>query len=95
MRAWALGRLFNPLIPRYCNPLARLAAISTRAEAPAGSYTPITQQLWMERLENEGNHRTQHNGQHGKKLVYKFTTDKLLQELYRNPWASDMCMHSE
>jgi hypothetical protein len=65
---------------------------------PVGGYTPITKQLWLERLSHgkQGGGTGLH-GQHRqggpardddvvKSVTYAFSSDAVLREMYRNPW---------
>lgn len=84
------------------SPICKLARAysSTQLEsqlqngAPVGGYTPVTKQLWLERLQHaaSSDHHAGASAAHdnnaapGKSVTYAFSSDPVLRELYRNPW---------
>jgi hypothetical protein len=63
------------------------AAQLSSVAAPVGGYTPVTTQLWLERLQpcSEGGAVGAGSGE-TKRITYAFSSDAVLREMYRNPW---------
>jgi hypothetical protein len=55
---------------------------SSSDATPVGGYTPITQQLWLERL-NVINGTGSPGNSSSKELTYRFSSDHILREQYR------------
>ena len=62
-------------------------------QAHQGHYTPITKQLWIDRIESASKHQTDlvtepitSKPPEVTTVTYDFSRDEALKELYRNPW---------
>jgi hypothetical protein len=74
----------------------RLLLVSSQSSAAGqkqGHYTPITKQLWLDRIDAASKHASDtvtelitHKHPEETRVVYPFSTNVPFKELYRNPW---------
>ena len=80
-------------VSHHARPLRALSSCCMQLQAHQGHYTPITKQLWIDRIESASKHQTDlvtepitSKPPEVTTVTYDFSRDEALKELYRNPW---------
>lgn len=81
------------LTAHHARPLRTLYTSCMQLQAHQGHYTPITKQLWIDRIASASKHQTDRITEpitsklpDVTTVTYDFSRDEALKELYRNPW---------